>query len=205
MPASQWSVTGEWCSELDLATSIEFSANGYEGGPWLTQPLLERSHRITVKELSYYLNDHLAGSVGAVELLDHLVEQHEGKPLGQFFVELQRDIKADQKVLRTLIQRFNAKPSAVGKIGAWFGEKFGWARTRMAGDKQGEVGLLHALEVLVLGVTGKQLLWRALAASLGNSPLLKGVDLSKLEERAIEQIERVEGKRLEAAREAFLR
>jgi hypothetical protein len=31
------------------------------------------------------------------------------------------------------------------------------------------------------------------------------VDLSQLEERAINQIDRVEAKRLEAAREAFLR
>ncbi len=171
----------------------------------LTQPPLQSSHRIAVKELSYYLNDHMAGSIGAVELLDHLIQRHEAKPLGQFFTVLKRDIEADQKVLRNLMQRFNAKQSAVRRIGAWFGEKFGWARTRMAGDERGEVGLLHALEVLVLGITGKQLLWRALSAALGDSPLLKGIDLAKLEERAIEQIERVEAKRLEAAREAFLR
>jgi len=34
---------------------------------------------------------------------------------------------------------------------------------------------------------------------------LRGADLAHLEERAIEQVERVEAKRLEAAREAFLR
>jgi hypothetical protein len=67
------------------------------------------------------------------------------------------------------------------------------------------MGLLQAFEVLVLGITGKQLLWRALNASLGSSPLLRGADLSRLEERAIEQIERVEAKRLEAAREVLLR
>jgi hypothetical protein len=34
---------------------------------------------------------------------------------------------------------------------------------------------------------------------------LRGADLGKLEERAIEQAERVEGLRLETAREVFLR
>ncbi len=74
-----------------------------------------------------------------------------------------------------------------------------------SGVKVGELGSVQALEVLVLGITGKQLLWRSPSATIGNSPLLKGIDLEQLEERAIEQIERVEAKRLEAAREAFLR
>jgi hypothetical protein len=34
------------------------------------------------EDLSIYLNDHLAGSVGALELLDHLIETYKGKPLG---------------------------------------------------------------------------------------------------------------------------
>jgi hypothetical protein len=75
----------------------------------------------------------------------------------------------------------------------------------MSGEKRGELGLVTALEILVLGITGKQLLWRALNASLGSSPLLRGADLGKLEERAIDQLERVEARRLEAAREAFLK
>ena len=158
-----------------------------------------------MKQLISYLNDHFAGSVSAIELLDHLVKRYDGKPLGEFFAELRGEIEADQKVLRGLIQRFKAKESAVRKAGAWIGEKLAQARIKVAGEKVGELGLLDALEVLVLGITGKQLLWRALSASLGDSPLLKNVDLGQLEERAIAQGERVEAKRLQAAREAFLR
>jgi len=55
--------------------------------------------------------------------------------------------------------------------------------------------------VLALGIRGKQLLWRALAAS--DWPALQDVDLVRLEQRAIEQQKRVEEKRLVAAREAF--
>jgi hypothetical protein len=157
-----------------------------------------------MKQLTSYLNDHLAGSVAAIELLDHLIEVHEGEPLEKFFKELRGEINADQEVLRKLVQRF-AKESAIRKAGAWLVEKFSRARIQIAGEKLGEMGLLQALEVLVLGITGKQLLWRALSAALANSPLLRGVDLQQLEERAIAQIERVEAKRLETAREALLR
>jgi hypothetical protein len=158
-----------------------------------------------MKELASYLNDHLAGSVAANELLDHLIQTHKDKPLAKFFQDLRNDITADQDVLRKLLRKFKAKESAIHKAGGWIAEKFSRAKIQVAGEKIGEIGLVQALEALVLGITGKQLLWRALSSSLGNSPLLKGVDLGALEERAIEQIERVEAKRLEAARETFLR
>ena len=155
-------------------------------------------------DLSTYLNDHMAGSVAALELLDHLIKTYEGKSLEKFFKDVRNDVSSDQEVLRKLLQRFT-KESAIRKAGAWIAEKFTRAKIKAAGEKDGEMGLLQALEVLVLGITGKQLLWRALNASLGSSPLSRGADLNRLEERAIEQIERIEGKRLELAREAFLR
>ena len=157
-----------------------------------------------MKELATYLNDHVAGAVAAVELLEHLIESHRGTPLEKFFENLRADVVADLEVLRKLLQRFS-KESVIRKAGAWIAEKMARAKIKVAGDKAGELGLVQALEILVLGITGKQLLWRALSASLGDSPLLRGVDLGKLEERAIDQLERVETRRLEAARQVFLR
>jgi hypothetical protein len=165
---------------------------------------LHDEHRMAKTELATYLNDHLAGAVAALELLDHLIKAYQGKTLEKFFENLRDEVSADQEVLRKLVQRF-AKESAIRKAGAWIVEKFTRAKIKTAGEEVGEMGLVQALEVLVLGITGKQLLWRALNASLGSSPLLRGTDLSRLEERAIEQIERVEAKRLEAAREVLLR
>jgi hypothetical protein len=158
-----------------------------------------------VKHLISYLNDHLAGSVSAIELLDHLIQAHEGEPLAKFLDEIRADVIADQEVLKKIVHRFKANESAIRKAGAWLVEKFARAKIKASGNKRGELGLLQAFEILVLGITGKQLLWRALSASIGASPLLRGIDLPKLEERAIEQIERMEAKRLEVAREALLR
>jgi hypothetical protein len=156
-----------------------------------------------VKQLATYLNDHLAGSVAAVDLLDHLIKTHEGKPLGRFFEELRGEVVSDQEVLKKLLQRFS-KENALKKAGSWIAAKIGQAKMKVAGENPGELGLVQAFEALVLGITGKQLLWRALNATLGTSPLLRNADLGKLEERAIDQLERVEARRLEAAREAFL-
>ena len=47
-----------------------------------------------MKDLDSYLNDHLAGSISALELIAHWVEAHKGEPLGSFFVEIEREIKA---------------------------------------------------------------------------------------------------------------
>jgi hypothetical protein len=157
-----------------------------------------------VKQLAVYLNDHLAGSVAAIELLDHLIKTYQGQPLAKFFADLRDDVSADQEVLRKLLKKFKAGESPIRKAGGWLAEKFSRVKLLAGGEKVGELGSVQALEALVLGITGKQLLWRSLSATIGNSPLLKGIDLEQLEERAIEQIERVEAKRLETAREAFL-
>jgi hypothetical protein len=54
------------------------------------------------EELTIYLNDHLAGSVGALELVDHLIETYKGKPLEEFFRDLRNEIGADQDTLQDL-------------------------------------------------------------------------------------------------------
>ena len=60
-----------------------------------------------------------------------------------------------------------------------------------------------ALEGLVLGITGKQLLWSALAAASVSTPGLEGLDYASLVNRAMEQRDRVEAMRLEVARRVF--
>jgi hypothetical protein len=156
-----------------------------------------------MEELSNYLNDHLAGSVGALELLDRLIETYQGKPLANFFQNLRRDIHEDQEQLKELIQKLGVEESAVRKAGAWIAEKLSRATIELGESAEGETGLFLALEALVLGITGKRSLWRALRASSKTVPQLARLDYTGLEKRAIEQCERVEAKRLEAARTVF--
>lgn len=154
-----------------------------------------------MKELESYLNDHLAGSVGAVELVEHWAHLHDGKPLGAFFSDIGTDIRADQGTLRDLMHRLAIDESNLRKAGAWAAEKAGRARLTIAGYEPGSLGLVLTLEGLIMGVTGKKLLWRALSAR--NLPQLSGYDFKKLERRAEQQIERIEAERIRAAQQAF--
>ena len=112
-----------------------------------------------MKDLDSYLNDHLAGSISALELIAHWVEAHKGEPLGSFFVEIEREIKADQETLRDVMRTLGVEESKVRKAGAWAAEKVGRARLIIAGDEPGSLGLVLTLEGLIMGVTGKKLLW----------------------------------------------
>lgn len=156
-----------------------------------------------MEELSSYLNDHLAGSVGALELLDRLIDTYKGKPLERFFADLRNEIEADQETLKDLIARLGEKESTARKAGAWVVEKFSRAKIQLSETREGEMGLFLALEGLVLGITGKQSLWRALAAASERNPDLRGPDYARLEKRAVDQFDRVDTKRLEVAREVF--
>ncbi len=156
-----------------------------------------------MEQLSDYLNDHLAGSIGALELLDRLVEACQGKPLERFFRDLRKEIHQDQEQLRELMQKLGVGENAARKAGAWIAEKLSRPKIELGEGSKKEAGIFLALEALVLGITGKRSLWRALQAASRTVPGLARLDYSGLEERAIEQCERVEARRLEIARGVF--
>jgi hypothetical protein len=154
-----------------------------------------------MKELDSYLNDHLAGSVSALELIEHWAHLHKGEPLGVFFSHMETEIRADQNTLRDVMHSFGIEESNVRKAGAWVAEKAGRARLMIAGDEPDSLGLVLTLEGLMMGVTGKRLMWRALAAA--KLAQLKSYDFGELQRRAEQQIERIEAERIRAIQQAF--
>ena len=156
-----------------------------------------------MQQFNDYANDHLAGSVAALELLDRLIDDNEGKPLERFFRDLRKEIETDQETLKELIAKLGEKESAVRKAGAWIAEKLSRAKIQLSKTGEGEMGLFLALEALALGITGKRMLWRALAAAAETVTQLRGPDYAALEARAVEQCRRVETQRLEVARKVF--
>jgi hypothetical protein len=158
---------------------------------------------MSTADLGTYLQDHYAGSVAAVELLDHLISTFAGEPFEIFFSELRTDIIADQNELSDLMRALGVQESGVRNAGAWMVVKFSQIKLGLAGEKQGGLGLLQALEALVLGITGKHLLWRGLAGAMESSAQLPPIDFARLERRALEQRDRVEAKRLEAAQQVL--
>ena len=153
--------------------------------------------------LATYLNDHLAGSVAALNMIDHLIETFEKKPLAQFFRDLRGEIAADQADLQWLIEKLDKEHNAIRKAGAWVAEKLSRAKIHPGESPEGQMGLYLAFEGLVLGITGKLVLWRGLEAAVVGAPELRGLDYAELQVRAKEQRDRVEAKRLELAPSVF--
>ena len=118
---------------------------------------------MATQPLTTYLNDHLAGSVAALELLEHLIERHADMPWAGSLTELRGEIEQDQTSLRDLLQRLGEAESATKKTLGWLSEKLGVARRTLSPGYEPELAMLEDLEALALGIQGKLGLWRALA------------------------------------------
>jgi len=146
------------------------------------------------ENLGIYLNDHLAGSVMAVEMIGRMLEVERNTALAESLNALLKEIEDDRGLLRSLIERLGEHEHAVKKAAAWLAEKAG----RIKLD-EGALGRMEMLETLALGIEGKYKLWRALERVASRQSELAGLDYARLQKRAREQHDVVEGHRLEAA------
>ncbi len=156
------------------------------------------------KHLTNYMKDHFAGSVAAVELLDHLVSSHRGKTHEQFFVRLREEVGEDQEILQELLHDLDAGGGAIRNTTAFLSEKLARIKLLLEDPAGGQLARLEKLEALALGIEGKRALWRALLTVAEEIPGLRKVDLARLYQRAEEQRGRIESHRIEAAQEALL-
>jgi hypothetical protein len=150
------------------------------------------------KRLAIYLNDHLAGATLGVELARRLRGSNQGDAdFWPALAELCAEIEADRETLERVMERLGVGQSKLKPLGAVLGERLG--RLKLNGQLRGYSPLsrLDELEILQLGVTGKQRLWRALEHS--RSADLRDFDLDALAERAGGQLRRLEELHLKAA------
>ena len=157
---------------------------------------------MNAKHLTNYLKDHFAGSVAAVELLDHLISSNRGQTHEQFFIQLRQEVGEDQDVLSGLLRDLHADPGAVRNTTAFLSEKLARIKLLLEDPSGGQLARLEKLEALALGIDGKRALWRSLLA-VAEIPALQKVDFAKLDQRAEDQRKRVEDRRIEAARQAL--
>ena len=153
--------------------------------------------------IATYLNDHLAGSVVAVELMENLETVYAGQPIADFIAKLRADIEVDIRELEDLMGHLQISESRTRKASAWLTEKFTQLKLRLDDPAHGDLRLFESLEALSLGIEGKRSLWLALSAAAELSPQLRIADYQRLEQRAKDQRARVEEQRLELARKAL--
>jgi hypothetical protein len=159
---------------------------------------------MNTRYLAVYLNDHMAGSVAAHELVKRAASSNEGTELGDFLAELEREIAEDRASLARIMERFDVKQDHLKMTAAFIGEKLGRLKPNAQLTGHSPLSRVVELEVLTLGVTGKRLLWRALLAVAPSDERLDPDQLTALAERAEAQLSELEPHRLQAVEDALL-
>jgi hypothetical protein len=153
--------------------------------------------------LSIYLNDHLAGATGAVNIARRSAASNRDPPSGAALEELAREIDEDRSTLITVMDRLSVGRDQLKLALAWGAERAG--RLKLNGSLVGYSPLsrLEELEALLAGVNGKLALWETLQRTHGHDTRLRDVDLDALLERARSQRRRLHGQHEKAAGQAF--
>jgi len=151
--------------------------------------------------LSSYLNDHLAGSKAAIEMVESIRSENEGTPLGELLGRLATDIEDDRATLEKILAGFGIEPSPVKQAAGWMLERLSRLRFDERVTHSAATTRLMQLETLSIGIEGKMLLWKALAQVKENE--LDGVDFTSLIARAESQRQEIEPFRLAAATEGL--
>jgi hypothetical protein len=149
--------------------------------------------------LGIYLNDHLAGATGGMELARRLAGSHHDPAQRMTLQRLAADIIRDRRALLELMAALDL-PVRNYKIGAaWAAEKA--ARLKLNGRflSRSPLSSLEELEMLRLGVEGKAAGWRTLWALADTDSRLDRGRLDELMARAQAQAGLLEELRVRAA------
>jgi hypothetical protein len=153
--------------------------------------------------LIVYLNDHLAGSVAGITMMETLAEQAGDTPLGAKLRTLASEVREDRDLLRETLDRLDGQPNRLTQAAAWVSEKAGEGRLALSSRSHPSLGLMQGLESIVLGLRGKRAVFRVLAELAGTDSRLAGRPFAAREARTSAQEAMVEEERMAAARAAF--
>jgi hypothetical protein len=155
------------------------------------------------KRLRIYLQDHLAGSTGGVELARRARGANEGNEFGPPLAKLADDIEADRRSLESIMDDLGFGADRAKNLVFWSAEKAG--RLKLNGRLTGYSPLSRMIELegLITGVNGKRSLWLTLIDVSPDVPELDAERLRRLLERAERQLETLHDLRARAGREAF--
>jgi hypothetical protein len=132
--------------------------------------------------LRAYLNDHLAGSTSALDLVRRRASGAEGD-LGRLFEGFAAELELEQRFLRQAMSAAGVGPQphkqALAVAASWMDA----LRPRRHAPN-----LVRDLELMAAGVRGKELLWATIGGlSVPGVPLLERSDLVRLQEMAAAQ------------------
>jgi hypothetical protein len=154
--------------------------------------------------LGIYLNDHLAGSTGGLELARRTAGAHRGTEAGTTLTRLAKEIQEDREALLAIMAALEVPVRQYKVAAAWAAEKVGRLKLNGRLLDRSPLSSLVELETLRLGVEGKACLWRTLLRVAKHEPRLDSAQLHTLLQRATSQLESLEAMRMDASAEVFI-
>jgi hypothetical protein len=113
-----------------------------------------------VGKLETYLNDHLSGSIVAIDLARRRASAHADDEIGTDLRRFATEVERDQRTLRNVMSSLAVSPSMTKELIA---SGTAWVDSiRTAIKLPGAPNLVRDLELLIIGVRGKELLWKSL-------------------------------------------
>ncbi|WP_157879749.1 hypothetical protein [Streptomyces yangpuensis] len=168
-----------------------------------------RSHRPPMGRapsfLAIYLNDHLTGANGGVEMLRRAADARRGGVLGTSLESLAEQVAQDRLSLRTLMADLDVPVmrtrAALGRLA----EKVGRLKLNGRILSRSPLSDVLELEAMRVGVEGKAACWRSLRSLARTDPRIDTALIEELLQRAERQIRALEAMRSACASQLFAR
>jgi hypothetical protein len=149
--------------------------------------------------LSIYLNDHLAGATGGVELFRRAAKSQTDETRRAALSSLGDQVEEDRATLLNVMGRLGVPPARSRVAAGWLAEKAGRLKLNGTLLRRSPLSDLVELEAMRLGIEAKGCLWRSLRMLAATDGRLEASEFEDLETRAHAQIYELETMRLAAA------
>jgi hypothetical protein len=153
--------------------------------------------------LAIYLNDHLAGAAGGLELARRARGSNAGTPLGDFLAGLAVEIEEDKDELEGIMEQLGVGRDRLKVAAGWAAEKAGRLKLNGRITSYSPLSRLVEIEGLIAGVSAKRAAWLALLELAPGEPRLDAEQLARLVTRAESQLSALHEHHAEAAGEAL--
>ena len=149
--------------------------------------------------LGIYLNDHLAGATGGLELARRVARSSLIPADARVLQRLAAEIAADRQALLKIMAALGVPVRSYKRYAAWIGEKAGRLKPNGYLLTRSPLSSLEELELLRLGVEGKAAGWRTLRTLAERDTRLDSARLDELISAARHQADLLEDLRVSAA------
>jgi hypothetical protein len=164
----------------------------------LTRIIAMRDERLRI-----YINDHLALVTGEVELADRCLHSNHDGTLGHFLQRLSTELRAEQEILKQLLEQIGGSQSLIKQGVAWLAEKAGRFKLNDKLLEYSDLSRLIELETLFIAACERRAFWENLAVVRAGDTRLVNIDLTLRQQIARQQCDLLTTHRIEAAKRAI--